>query len=325
MNRCTRAFFVGTVAALVSLSFIAVPAQAQDRLKIAIGQINNWENQAPTLGQDAGIFKKHNLVLEAVGTQGAGETMQPVIAGSADLGAGVGVAGVLRAFARGAPLRILMPAFTGTQDLYWYVKADSPIKTAKDVTAANTIAYSTSGSSSNNLVLAFANELGVKAKPTATGGPAATLTQVMSGQIDIGWAAPPFGMKELKEGKIRILIRGSDAPSLRGQTVRSIIVNADALKTKRDAIMRFVQGYREAVDWMYSDPQAIKMYADKMKLDEKLMADSIKEFHPKAAMQTDEMKDVAGIQADAVKLKFIDKPLSKEQLTELIQIPPRTK
>ena len=105
----------------------------------------------------------------------------------------------------------------------------------------------------------------------------------------------------------------------------SIIVNADALKTKRDAIMRFVQGYREAVDWMYSDPKAIKMYAEKMKLDEQLIADSIKEFHPKAAMQTDEMKDVAGIQADAVKLKFIDKPLSKEQLTELISIPPRTK
>src|SRR4029077_1737892 len=92
-------------------------AQAQDQLKVAIGQINNWENQAPTLGQDIGIFKKHNLVLENVGTQGAGETMQPVIAGSADLGAVVGVAGVLRAFARGAPVRILLPAFTGTGDL----------------------------------------------------------------------------------------------------------------------------------------------------------------------------------------------------------------
>ena len=140
-------------------------------------------------------------------------------------------------------MRILLPAFTGTGDLYWYVKADSPLKTIKDVTANNTIAYSTSGSSSNNLVLAFADELGVKAKPTATGGPAGTLTQVMSGQIDIGWAAPPFGMKEFKEGKIRILIRGSDVPSLRGQTVRTIIVNADALKNKKDAIMRFVQGY----------------------------------------------------------------------------------
>jgi NitT/TauT family transport system substrate-binding protein len=264
-------------------------------------------------------------VLDNVGTQGAGETMQPVISGSADLGAGVGVAGVMRAFARGAPVRILLPAFTGTGDLYWYVKADSPLKSIKDVTASNTIAYSTSGSSSNNLVLAFVDELGVKAKPTATGGPPGTMTQVMSGQIDIGWASPPFGMKELKEGKIRILIRGSDVPSLRGQTVRTIIVNADALKTKRDAIMRFVEGYREAVDWMYADPKAIELYAQKMKLDQGLIAESIKEFHPKAAMQTDEMKDLDGIQRDAVKLKFIDAPLSKEQLAELIQIPPRKK
>jgi NitT/TauT family transport system substrate-binding protein len=311
------------ICAIALIALGAAPALAEDQLKVAIGQINNWENQAPTLGQDAGIFKKLGLVLENVGTQGAGETMQPVIAGSADLGAGVGVAGVMRAFARGAPLRILLPAFTGTGDLYWFVKTDSPLKSVKDVTAANTIAYSTSGSSSNNLVLAFADELGIKAKPTATGGPAATLTQVMSGQVDIGWAAPPFGVKELKEGKIRMFIRGSDVPSLRGQTVRTIIVNADALKSKHDAIMRFVQGYREAVDWMYSDPKASKMYSDKMKLDETLIADSIKEFHPKAAMQTDEMKDLEGIQKDAVKLKFIDKPLTKEQLAELIQIPPR--
>ncbi len=310
--------------ALVAL-FTLTPARGEEQLKVAIGQINNWENQAPTLGQDAGIFKRHNLVLENVGTQGAGETLQPVIAGSADLGAGVGVAGVMRAFARGAPVRILLPAFTGTGDLYWYVKADSPLKTIKDVTADNTIAYSTSGSSSNNLVLAFADELGVKAKPTPTGGPAGTLTQVMSGQIDIGWAAPPFGMKELKEGRIRILIRGNDAPSLRGQTVRTIIVNADALKNKKDAIMRFVQGYREAVDWMYADPKAIDMYAEKMKLDRGLIESSIKEFHPKEAMQTDEMKDVEGIQRDAVKLKFIDAPLTKQQLAELIQIPLRNK
>jgi NitT/TauT family transport system substrate-binding protein len=325
MTLIKSAPFAAIAALAVPLAAAPVAAQAQDHLKAAIGQINNWENQAPTLGQDAGIFKKHNLVLENVGTAGAGETMQPVIAGSADLGAGGGVAGVMRAFARGAPLRILLPAFTGTQDLYWYVKADSPLKSIKDVTASHTIAYSTSGSSTNNLVLAFVRELGVKAKPTATGGPASTLTQVMSGQIDIGWAAPPFGLKEMNEGKIRLLIRGSEAPSLRGQTVRTIIVNANALKTKRDAIMRFVQGYREAVDWMYSDPKAIKMYAEKMKLDEKLIADSIKRFHPKSAMQTDEMKDIAGIQADAVKLKFLDAPLSKEQLAELIQIPPRAK
>ena len=140
----------------------SVPAHAQDTLKIAIGQINNWENQAPTLGQDAGIFKKHNLVIEAVGTQGAGETIQAVISGSADLGAGVGVAGAMRAFSKGAPVRILLPAFTGTGDLYWYVKADSPIKSLKDTTDKNTIAYSTNGSSSHNIVASFTQELGAR-------------------------------------------------------------------------------------------------------------------------------------------------------------------
>src|SRR5262249_32597494 len=162
------------VVVLAAVAFTGAPARAQDQLKVAIGQINNWENQAPTLGQDAGIFKRHSLVLENVGTQGAGETMQPVIAGSADLGAGVGVAGVMRAFARGPPLLILLPPSTETGALFWSVKAESPLKTTKDTTANNPIAYSTSGSSSNNLVLAFVDELGVKAKPTPTGGPAAT-------------------------------------------------------------------------------------------------------------------------------------------------------
>ena len=246
------------------LAMAAGSASAEDQLKLAIGQINNWENQAPTLGQDAGIFKKHGLVLDNVGTNGAGETIQAVISGSADIGAGVGAAGIMRAFAKGAPVRILAPMFTGTGDLYWYVKADSPIKSLKDATPSNTLAYSTNGSSSNNIVVAFIAELGAKAKPTATGGPAATLTAVMSGQVDIGWAAPPFGLQELKEGKIRIVAHGSDVPSLRGQTVRTLIVNLNSWKTKHDAILRFMDAYREAVDWMYADPKAVEMYSKKM-------------------------------------------------------------
>lgn len=312
------------IGAALLAAVLAGPALAQDQLKIAIGQINNWENQPPTLGQDAGIFAKHNLKLEAVGTQGAGETIQAVISGSADLGAGVGVAGVMRAFSRGAPVRVLLPAFTGTGDLYWYVKADSPIKSLKDTTDKHTIAYSTNGSSSNNIVVAFGQELGAKAKPTATGGQPGTLTSVMSGQIDIGWAAPPFGVKELKEGKIRIIARGSDVPSLKGQTVRVIIVNADAWKNKKDAILRFAKGYREAVDWMYADPKALSMYAKKIKMDdEALLKEALAEFHPKSAMQSDQMADLDGAVADAVKLKFLDKPLTKEQLAEFLQIPPR--
>ena len=163
-------------------------------------------------------------MLENVGTQGAGETIQAVISGSADIGAGVGVAGVMRAFSKGAPVRILAPTFTGTGDLYWYVKADSKIQSLKDATAENTIAYSTNGSSSNNIVVAFVSELGAKAKPTATGGPAGTLTAVMSGQVDIGWAAPPFGLAGNQ---------GRQDPYRRARQRRAVAARADGAHADR--------------------------------------------------------------------------------------------
>src|SRR5438105_6898421 len=132
------------VLALASVAMVSA-ASGADTVKVAIGQIDAWANQAPTLGMKAGIFQKHGIALETFGTQGAGETLQAVISGSADIGIGVGTAGALRAFAKGAPVRALCAAFTGTGDLYWYVPAASPLASLKDATERNTIAYSTSG------------------------------------------------------------------------------------------------------------------------------------------------------------------------------------
>jgi NitT/TauT family transport system substrate-binding protein len=105
--------------------------------------------------------------------------------------------------------------------------------------------------------------------------------------------------------------------------VRAIIVNANALKEKHDAITRFAQGYREAVDWMYADPKALQMYAEKVKQPIDLLKESLKEFHPKSALQSEKMADLDGAIRDAVTLKFLDAPLTKEQLAEFLQIPPK--
>ncbi len=312
-----------TCAVVLALPLALSAAQAQDRFKVAIGQINNWENQAPTLGDQ--FFKKNNLALETFGTAGAGETMQPVIAASADFGAGVGVAGVMRAFERGAPVRILLPMFTGTSDIYWYVRADSPIKSLKDVTDRNTIAYSTNGSTSHNIVLAFGSDLGAKAKPTATGGPPATLTAVMSGQIDVGWAAPPFGLQEEKDGKIRIIARGSEVPSSRNQMVRSICVHADKLVKDKALIERFMTAYDEALDYMYSNPEALKHYKEFSSIDEALAKKAMAEFYPRAALDPYRIEGLDSVMADGVEHGFLKEPLSKDQLAQLIQVPARKK
>jgi len=323
MSRLRLAALAMLAPAMLALTFAAVPLHAEDRIKVAIGQINNWENQAPTLGEAAGIFKKHGLVLETFGTAGAGETLQPIISGSADIGIGVGIAGVMRAYASGAPVRILAPAYTGSNDLFWYVRADSPIRKLADATARNTVAYSTNGSTSHNLVLAFVEELGLKARPTPTGSPPGTLTAVMSGQIDIGWAGAPVALQDIKDGKLRVVFRGSDVPSLRDQTVRATIVNADFLAKHADIAARFMAAYRETVDWMYADPEAMKLYAAKIDRSVDFVRDFVTEIDPKAALQTEEMSDLPGILRDAVKLKYLRTPLTEAQLKELIRIPPR--
>ena len=201
------------------------------------------------------------------------------------------------------------------------MRAESPIKALTDATEKNTISYSTNGASTHIVVSGFQKALGVKAIPTSTGGQTPTLTMVMSGQIDIGWASPPFALKEVEEGRIRIVANGNDFPTIRNQSVRVEIVNANVLRDRKDAVMRFVRAYRETLDWMYASPEAAKMHADMYGLVEARVRAAIDKFQPKAARQYDEVKDIEGMMSDAVRLKFLDAPLTKEQVTEFIRIP----
>ena len=146
----------------------------------------------------------------------------------------------MAAFAKGAPVRIIGAEATGAAD-YWYAKATSPIKTLQD-TNGHTIAFSTQGSSTQSIVRAFIDEFKLTAKPMATGNPSATLTAVMTDQVDVGWASPPFGLKEIEAGQIRIVAKATDAALVRGQTIRVIVANAQALEKRKDAIVRFMDG-----------------------------------------------------------------------------------
>jgi NitT/TauT family transport system substrate-binding protein len=306
--------------ATILLSALSGFAAHADNLKIAIGQINTWDNQVAILGQRAGIFKKHGLVLEILYTQGAGETLQAVISGT-DVGIGMGTVGALRAFAKGAPIRILSAGFTGTSE-YWYVRGNSPLKSLSDTTTKNTISYSTNGASTHNIVLAFAQDFGCKATPIATGNQAPTLTQVLLGHVDIGWAAPPFGLDEIQAGKIRILALGNDVPRIREQTIRVHIVNANTLKNRNEVMVRLMRAYREALDWMYSEPVALQYYSEATGISQALLAMSREQFLPKQALLPDRLSGIDAVMARAVKLKFLDTMLTDEQLSELVQIPP---
>ena len=80
------------------------------------GQCGNWDSSPVELGIRTGAYARHGIEVEALCTQGTGETQQAVIAGSADIGIGVGTLGALGAFAKGAPIRIISGSATGNAD-----------------------------------------------------------------------------------------------------------------------------------------------------------------------------------------------------------------
>jgi NitT/TauT family transport system substrate-binding protein len=308
---------LGAVLAVLSV----YPALAADTFKLAIGQRGLWDSSFAEIGTQAGIFARHGLELQVFYTSGGGETQQAVISGSADIGVSPGTLGVLGAFAKGAPIRIIAGEATGTAE-YYFVKADSPVqKDFKGVKPEMTLAYSTSGSGTHITALRFMKDYGFQARLTATGNVPATFTSVMSGQVDIGFSTPPFGLDALNEGRSRLIALANDLPSVRNQTVRLIIANATDLAKRRDAYDRFIKAYREVIDWMYADPRAIEAFAKYASISAATARTVRDNFYPKSMLQLDEVKGLPELMQDAIAFKYIPAVLSREQLDELLQLP----
>jgi NitT/TauT family transport system substrate-binding protein len=306
---CAAVLTLGTGAA----------ARAEDTLKVAIPQHGAWDAGVAELGKRGGIFKKYGIALEILYVQAGPESIQALIGGSIDIAEASGVSAAFGTFAKGAPIRIIGNEMIGAPDLYWYVRTDSPIQKVADFNG-KTVAYSLTGSSSHAALLALIAQDKLSAKPTSTGNITSTITQVMTGQVDVGFGAAPFGLDLVEEGKIRIIASGNDVASLRTRTVRVNLTSLNVLQTRHDAIVRFNRAYQETVDWMYSDPAALKAYEDYSGLPEKIVL-RVRNLIPKESMATGRLEGVDQIMADAVAAKFIAAPLTADQVNALVQIP----
>ncbi len=306
------------IAVLWLLQGASAGAQTLDLVKVAIPQRGTWETSPPDIGQVKGIFGKHNIKVETLYTSGGGETMQALISGSVDVAVSTGTAAVMSTFSKGAPVRPIASSITGAQDIFWYVPMQSPIQSLHDA-AGKTISYSANGSSSNLATLTLIKQSGVDMKAVATGASAATYTQVMSGQVDIGWAAVPFGIAQLADKKIRVVARYNDIPEYRDMTARLHVANLDFVTKRTDVAKRFLAAYGETLDWMYQGEEAVQTFAKFYDLPAHETQIARDDYYSREALDLRRLGGLDQATQDAVALKFIAKPFSQAELDEMFK------
>lgn len=308
---------ITALALAAAITLVAFgPAKAQDTLKIAVPQRGAWDTSVTEIGKKAGIFQKHNISVELLFTGGGAEAVGAIISGQLDIAVSIGISTVLGSYSKGAPLRIFSSETTGQPDIYWFVPASSPIKSAADF-KDKTIGYSVAGSSSHAALLALLAQEKIAAKPTPTGGVTPSFTAGMTGQVDVAWTTVPIGLKEIDEGRIRRVARAADVKSLQNRTVRVNMTNAQTMEKRKPVIDRFLAAYKETLDFMYSSPEAIAHFAEIANVPLSV-AQKIPGLVPKDALSPDQIVGMDDIMAEAIATKFIAAPLTKAQIGELV-------
>ena len=266
----------------------------------------------PVVAQSLGLFDKANLDVEVLWTAGGTDAQQATINGSVDIAVQTGIAGVLSAMQQGAPIAIVAAENTGASDVVWYVRADKSWKSLADFKNNETASFSRPGSSSDFTIRTLIEHYGAKARAVPSGSQPETLTMIMTGQLDAGFANPPLP-PPFAEGKVRIIARGNDAPVLRTLTIRVHAANSNFLAKNKPAVKRFLAAWDGAIDAIYSNPQALAKSAEMVKITPAQARDLLNEFIPREALRMDRIGGLEKTIEQGLANKQLRGPLSEAQ------------
>jgi NitT/TauT family transport system substrate-binding protein len=306
-----------TMIALAAALAVAAAQANAETLKLAVPQRGAWGTSYTDLGIRQGFFKAEGLDIEITYTEGGASNEQAVISGSVDIAIETGFLGIIAAYVKGAPVRVISPASTGAPEVYWYAKAGSGITSLKDA-HGKSAGFSNPGSSSNLILLQLLKEAGVTdAKLVPVGASQNGMPLVMTGQLDICYAVPPVGLPELQKKEIVKVASGNDSPIVRGETVRVNAANLDSLKAKRDAMVRFMHAYAKSRDFAFTEA-GIEDYAKFSDQPIDLVRYMVANFQSKDQAQLSEIREEDRVLDEALAAKRIPHPMTPDDIKGLM-------
>jgi ABC-type nitrate/sulfonate/bicarbonate transport system substrate-binding protein len=264
---------------LAALAFAATGAAAQDLIRVGKAGREAFSFVPVDIGDQMGIFKKHNLKVEISSFAGDARLQQAMAADAIDmsLSSGVGMAFIVK----GAPVKTVA-AFADPPLLFaLVVPKDSPLKSPADLNG-RTIGVSGVGSVTQWLV----NQIAVKQgwglgaiQVIGIGENAARVAAVKSRSIDGGVVDIASALNYVKSGEGRILGRFND--TVRDFHVHVMFATDKSIQQKPKAITAFIAGWFESVDFMRKNKEkSVEIAAEVMGTDKDLASAIYDELMP---------------------------------------------
>ncbi|MEP7205677.1 MAG: ABC transporter substrate-binding protein, partial [Casimicrobiaceae bacterium] len=222
-----------------------------------------------------GYFKEEGLdITGLISSAGGGTTLRNMLAGSGSPYGEVNPVAVVSAVMAGADLKIVSDNVLTVAEFVWAVRADSPIKTIKDLKGKK-IGYTNPRSTSQalaNLMLERAGYKPGEVEMVKTGGFGEGVAALESGQVDIVPITEPLWSKY--KNKFRAVVVASEALPPLGNVVG--VTTVENAEKRGDFIRAVIRARRKAVVFMREHPdEAADIVAKQFNIDREVAKSAV--------------------------------------------------
>jgi NitT/TauT family transport system substrate-binding protein len=242
--------FAGALAA----GFIAAMSAGAGAEEIVVSNYGVSANGMPFgVALAKGYFKDEGLnITGLISSAGGGTTLRNMLAGGGVPYGEVNPGVIVSAMQAGADLRIVSDNVLTVAEFVWAVKADSPIKTIKDLKGKK-MGYTNPRSTSQALATVLLAQAGYKpddVELVKTGGFGEGIAALDAGLVDITPITEPLWSKI--KGKYRAIVVASDALPPLDNVVG--VATVEMMEKKGDFIRAVIRARRKAVQFMKEHP-----------------------------------------------------------------------
>jgi len=230
------------------------------------------------VAEEMGFFKEEGITEKLVALQANVDIIRGALQGSIQLGNPSNVA-VAAAVEEGEVVKIIAENAPFIM-AGWIVRADSPIKTLKDIKGKK-FGYTAPGSESHIFALSALKSQGLKegedVQLVVVRGMADQYTALKNGVIDIAWSVDPMITQGVQNKEIRLL--GTPNEIVSNWSMSSVVVSEDYAKKNPDVLRAYLRAYVKAMDFIKSETdKAAEIWAKRAKFTPEIGKEAMKNY-----------------------------------------------